>query len=142
MRLFTIALLVAILSPLAAHAGEIGFAANQSCTVSADVVTCAPVVDRGSLVIEADVAVFTKLRDALTPGWAGVLVCNACDVAQGFPGCVAEGDQVATTQKKAALARLSCALRSIVIRADRDAARSSADASVDPAPDIGGGDPG
>ncbi|MHC4064642.1 MAG: hypothetical protein ACYSUI_09105 [Planctomycetota bacterium] len=122
-------------------AGDIGFASGQDCAVSADVVSCLPDAGRGSLVITADLAAFTKLRDALTPNWDGILQCNACLVASGFPGCVSVGDEVSPTRKKAALGRLSCILRSHIVQVDLRDAVDSAAAGVDQNPDLGGGDP-
>ncbi len=139
-----IAILALSLATPALHAGEIGFSSGESCTVASDVVACVSSAGRGSLVIESSVVAFADLRDAFTPGWdgSGDLICSQCWVNLGFPGCSVLGDAVNTTRKKAALANLACALRVAVIKAERQAARSSADAGVDENPDIGGGDPG
>jgi hypothetical protein len=137
--LILFASLVLLALPLAA--GDMGFASGQNCTVAADVVSCVPDGVRGSLIITAELAAFTKLRDALTPGWDGTLQCNACLVNSGFPGCIAEGDIVSPTRKKAALGRLSCILRSHIVQTDLRDAVDSATAGVDQNPDIGGGDP-
>jgi len=137
-------LLAFLIATSTAHAGEIGFASGESCTVSANSVACVPTGGRGSLVIESSVVAFSDLRDAFTPGWdgSGDVTCTACYVNALFPGCSAVGDIVNTTRKKAALANLACSLRVAVIQAERNAARASADSGVDVNPDIGGGDPG
>jgi hypothetical protein len=133
---------LALLVATAANAGEIGYSSGESCTVTADLVSCTPTAGRGSLVIEASDVAFVKLRDALTPSWDGNLSCTSCHVASGVIGCTLVGDVVAMSRKSAALANLTCQLRSLVVQQDRKDARSSADSGVDTDPDIGGGDPG
>jgi hypothetical protein len=141
MRRFLLFALASPLISLPVVAGDIGFASGQECTVAADVVSCSPDAARGSLVVTADLAAFTKLRDALTPNWDGTFQCNACLVNSGFPGCISESDIVTPTRKKAALARLSCVLRSHIVQTEIREAVDSASAGVDQNPDIGGGDP-
>jgi len=133
------AVLVALFLAAPASAQNISFVNDVTCTPQGGSFQSAP--GTGCLAIEASTAAFTKLRDALTPNWDGNLTCNSCTVASGFPGCVAVGDVVATTRKKAALAQLSCVLRSAVVQKDIAEGRASSDAGVDRDPVIGGGDP-
>ncbi len=139
--LFTASAVFALVGATLLNAGSTGYATGQSCTVTADVVSCTPDANRGSLVIEADNAQFTKLRDALTPEWDGTYRCTSCAVASGFTGCNVVGDEVATTRKKAALTELICTLRSWVVEEDERVAVDAAEQGVDKNPDIGGGDP-
>lgn len=133
MRVLT-ALAILLLASAAAQAAQTSFEVDVDCDGNAAVGT-------GCLKVETSIPAFTKLRDALTPGWDGTLTCSECNVASGFPGCVAVGDVVATTQKKAALAAHICILRSHVVQADLSDAVDTAVGGVDQNPDIGGGDP-
>lgn len=127
-------LAILLLVPFAAQAAQTAFEVDVDCDGTVAVGT-------GCLKIESSLTSFTKLRDALTPNWDGTLTCSPCNVASGFPGCTTEGDVVATTQKKAALAQLICVLRSHVVQADLRSAVETAAGGVDTNPDIGGGDP-
>jgi hypothetical protein len=142
MKYLTLTALLALLA-VPAMAGSIGFAVGESCSVSADSVSCSAQAGRGSLVIEAGVPEFVKLQNALTTDWEdGVPVtCGDCLLGNGFPGCTTENDQVLVSRKQLALSRLVCRLRDIVVQADYKAAVDAAVAGLDENPDIGGGDP-
>ena len=129
--------LLFLAAPLSAQ-NTIGYASGQDCTVSADVVTCGAEAGTGSLVVTAAETAFADLQNSLTPGWTGTLVCQACDVANGFPSCTAVGDEVTTSRKKAALSRLTCVLRSLIKQ--REAQEQTPFVPAEPV--IGGGDPG
>ena len=128
--------LLAMLFLVASSAtAQISFDAGNECDGT-------PNVARGCLKVEAGITAFVELRDALTPDWSGTLTCSACNVASGFPGCVSINDQVTTTRQKAALAKLTCILRSHVVQQRREDAVAAAESGVDEDPEIGGGDPG
>jgi hypothetical protein len=141
----TLLVLALVLIPTLASS-QVRFEQDVNCTPATGAMTAE--VGRGCLLVEASIAAFADLRDALTmnmPDAGGgnvTMGCTQCSVDKGVSGCATTEDSVVIAQRDAAVHRIACILTSL---SDQKRLADDVQAAQDgfvPGGDIGNGDPG